>query len=321
MVRKTSFFVTVVFVCLWMFGCSDPPERQLRIGTNLWIGYEPFYVAEHFGLLKSSRFKMLELASASHVAKALEQDLIDVGALTLDEMVKLSAHGQDYVVFLVADYSSGGDAIISQPGIDSWGGLKGKKIGVEMGAVGEYVLQRALDINEMHIEDYQLVPLHVDQHVQAFRSGRVDALSTFEPARTSILKEGGNLLFDSRQIPEEIIDVIVVKRERFTRYERRFTELINAWFAAVSRVERLDEDVIALLARRNGVSEKDVQLMVEQVVFPDRDLNYSMLYSETPTLITQILRLQAHLDLRVYQSVEDAQKRALPPGSDVIGYE
>ena len=33
----------------------------VSVGTNLWIGYEPLYIAQHKGLLKSDEFRIVHL--------------------------------------------------------------------------------------------------------------------------------------------------------------------------------------------------------------------------------------------------------------------
>ena len=57
----------------------------------------------------------------------------------------------------------------------------------------------------------RIVALPIDEHLGAWRSGQVDALVTFDPIRQALLQEDGHDLFDSRAMPDQIVDVLVAR--------------------------------------------------------------------------------------------------------------
>lgn len=75
-------------------GCS-PPQEPLRLGTNLWLGYEPIYVAREKGWLQEDQVRILEFSSSTDVMRGLRAGTLDAGALTLDEALLLAAHVPD----------------------------------------------------------------------------------------------------------------------------------------------------------------------------------------------------------------------------------
>ena len=65
----------------------------------------------------------------------------------------------------------------------------------------------------MSPKDIKIVFLGVSEHERAFKNGKVDAVVTFGSARTKLLAAGAKQLFDSSQIPGEIVDVLIVSED------------------------------------------------------------------------------------------------------------
>ena len=64
--------------------------RELKVGTNIWPGYEPLYfAANHMPDFGSADINIQRFFNASEVSSAFEIGLIDVAALTLDEAVMI----------------------------------------------------------------------------------------------------------------------------------------------------------------------------------------------------------------------------------------
>jgi len=59
--------------------------------------------------------------------------------------------------------------------------LKGKRVGVETGALGAYMLTRALQKGELTLKDIEPVSLSPGGHEAAFHAGEVDAIRRMAP--------------------------------------------------------------------------------------------------------------------------------------------
>lgn len=192
--------------------CTDSPQNKpLRLGTNVWPGYEPLYLARHIGVLDSKRVQLVEYTSASQVMKAFRNELLDAAAITLDEAISLLESGEDVRIVLVTDVSSGGDVLLARPEIQTMHALEGRRIGVEHTALGAYFVSRMIELHQLDKRNIELVPLEVAAHERAYHNDEVDAVVTFDPVRSKLLAEGAVELFSSREIPGEIVDVIVVR--------------------------------------------------------------------------------------------------------------
>ncbi|MCW9015004.1 MAG: ABC transporter substrate-binding protein [Gammaproteobacteria bacterium] len=145
------FFYPLLVMSL--IACDPAPENRtaLRIGTNVWPGYEPLYLARHLGYLEGQNIRLVEYSSASQVIRSYRNDLIDAAAMTLDEALLLLDQGYHPKVVLVMDVSDGADVIIGKPDIREFKDLINKKVGVENTALGAFFLARALEKHGMTV--------------------------------------------------------------------------------------------------------------------------------------------------------------------------
>ncbi len=127
-----------------VIACGEAPQTPMRIGTNVWPGYEPLYLARDLTYIDERFVRLVEYSSASQVIRAYRNGAIDAAALTLDEVLLLAQDELEPRVVLVMDVSHGGDVILGQAGLQDMRDLKGKRVGFEDTALGAYVLARAL---------------------------------------------------------------------------------------------------------------------------------------------------------------------------------
>ena len=129
---------------LLLAGCGRDPEPVLRIGTNVWIGSEPLYLARDLGHLDSRAVRLVEYPSASEVLRAYRNQTIDGMVISMDELLGLAADGLQPKVILVVDVSHGADVVVGRPGMRTMMDLRGRRVAVERSALGAFVLARAL---------------------------------------------------------------------------------------------------------------------------------------------------------------------------------
>lgn len=281
-------------VMLSLAGCSQEPSAPMRIGTNVWPGYEPLYLARDLGLFGDREVRLVEHGSASQVIRAYRNHVLDAAALTLDEVLLLAEDGLDPRVVLVMDISHGGDMVVGRSGIHSVQGLKGKRIGFEDSALGAYMLARALELSGMSVQDVEPVAIEVDEHEAAFHDGQVDGVVTFDPVGSRLLAAGATLLFDSSQIPGEVVDVLIVRGDYVDQHPDRVARLIDHWFAAVGHLGAEPRDAAARMGKRLRQSPDDVLASYEGLRLPDRDKNGLLLAGtdQGPELLGSARRLE-----------------------------
>src|SRR5437870_5068068 len=297
---KTRLQVTKRFsavACLALLslltGCIREPESALRIGTNVWIGSEPLYLARDMGYLNSETVQLVEYPSASEVHRAYRNQAIDGMVISLDELLGLAVDGLQPRIILVVDVSHGADVWVGRRGMRTMRDLKGKSVAVESSALGAFVLSRALAVNGMQAGDVNVVHLESNEQPSAFEKGQVDGAVTFDPYRAQFLRAGASTLFDSTQIPGEIVDLLAVRATVFERHPRAIQALLAGWFDAIDYMKSEPKDA----ARRMGIRQQTTgeQFLEAQqgLHVPSREENLRMLGGVTPELAVTGRRLMS----------------------------
>ena len=267
----------IASLALLLAACGEPPADPLRVGSNVWPGYEPLYLARELGAYDRAAVHLVELPSATQVMHQLRSGNLEAGCLTLDEAIGQIARGLDLQVVLVMDFSSGADVLLARPPIETLAQLRGKRIGVEQTGTGAILLDGALRAAGLEPGEVKLEYLPVDQHEQAWRDHRVDAVVTFEPVMSRLLADGARILFDSSRIPGRIVDVLVVTRRAAITRGPELRQLLAGYFRAREVMRSDPERANRLMAPRLRVSPDAVPALFEGIVLPDLAANRRLL--------------------------------------------
>ena len=299
--RALILWVLIVSWTGLLSGCSDKPYAPpAKLGTNLWPGYEPFYLALELGILQPSQVQLVDYPSASEVIRGFRNGALDAAALTLDEVLLLAQNNIPVKVVLVLDISHGGDVIMARPEIERFEDLAGKRVGVESNALGAYVITRALELNGMSLADMRIERIAVSGHEEAYREGRVDAVVTFEPVRTALARDGAREIFSSQAIPGEIVDVLVVHEDYLKRHRDRVAAMADSWFEALAYIRAQRPEAHRLIAERLKLTPAEVSASYEGLILADRQENRRQLSGEHPMLGGVLKKLnRAMLDNRL----------------------
>jgi len=281
-------------IALWvpLFGCSEP-ETALRIGTNVWIGSEPLYLARELGRIDPTAVQLVEYPSASEVLRAYRNQAIDGMVISLDELFGLAVDGFQPRIILVVDVSHGADVVVGRPGMRTMRDLKGKSVAVESSALGAFVLSRALALNGMQASDVNVVHLESNEQPDAFAKGTVDGAVTFDPYRAQFLRAGATTLFDSTQIPGEIVDLLAVRASAFKKQPRAIQQLLSGWFDAIDYMKADPMDAAQRMGIRQQTSGEQFLAAEQGLHIPSREENLAMLGGSPPALAVTGRKLMA----------------------------
>ncbi len=272
-----SFFLLLAAL---LAGCQFTPETELRVGTNIWPGYEPLYLARSLNLLPDGA-RLVEYPASTETIRALRDGMIEAGALTLDEVLTLRAGGADVRVVLVMDESAGADAVIARGEIAAPGDLKGRRLGAETTALGAWMTHLLLEKAGLKAEDVNIAPLPADEQEDAFLQGKVDAVVTFEPVKSRLLTQGAKLgahvIFDSREVPGRIVDVLAVRADALKAHPKGLRKLLAAWFRALDFMRRHPDEAARRIAPRLGLTPEQTRQAFAGLHLPDLAQNRALL--------------------------------------------
>jgi NitT/TauT family transport system substrate-binding protein len=232
--------------------CVQPPFQPLRIGTNVWPGYEPLYLARDLNYYGDMPIKFLESTFIAEHSRMFLNGNLEMLSTTLDSAFELAASEPQTRIFALLDISDGADAVLAQPQIQTLAELKGKRIGVQNATLGKLVLTRALEKAGLSEQAVQIVSLDVPEQEAAFKTKRVDAVVTFEPVRSKLLAAKAKRLFDSSQMPGEIVDVLIGRADLIKSHPQQLRSLLQGWYRALDYTQQHPQDA----AQRMAVREK-----------------------------------------------------------------
>lgn len=275
--RLSIFFLLLVSVVSLFTACSK--EEPLRVSTHTWIGYESLPISDQQGYLPDS-IRLFMTRSASESLDRLESGAVDAATLTLDEVLQGRSMGMDLTVVLVMNLSAGADVVYAREPVENFEQLKGKRVAYEAGAVGELMLQALLNEGNLALKDIEPVTFSAIHLEGVWRNNLADIVICYEPTASQIEKSGGVRIFDSRQMPNKIFDVLAVKTDVLNGKSEQIKQLIEAHFQALNYLWKNNAEAIQKIAARNGVEEEDVLKALEGVTIPGLQRNKKLLQSD-----------------------------------------
>jgi NitT/TauT family transport system substrate-binding protein len=254
------------FVCAALVAaCSSPAassgsDSKITVGFSAWPGWFPLQVAQEKGLFAKNgvTVELKYFDSYTDSLNALSTGAIDANSQTLNDTLASVSGGAAETIVLVNDNSTGNDQIIAREGITGVADLKGRKIAVEQGTVDHYLLLLALAEAKLGPGDIELVPLATDAAAAAFAGGQVDAVGAFAPFTTTALqRKGSRAVATSKDFPGAIPDHLVVKPALVKDRAKDVQALVNTWFETLNWIRDHQDEAIAIMAKRAGVSVED----------------------------------------------------------------
>ncbi|MEA5619366.1 ABC transporter substrate-binding protein [Cronbergia sp. UHCC 0137] len=283
--------IITVILAIALTNCTTQTTSPLRIGTNLWTGYEILYLARHLGYYNEKSIKLVDYPSGTEEVRAYRNGEIEGAGLSIDQALVLAATQENIKIISIVDVSHGGDVILAKPEFADIKALKGKRVGVESTALGAFFLGRALEKNGMSVKDIQLVSLELTEHERAYKEGKIDAVVTFGPARIKLLAAGAKSLFDSSQIPGEIVDIIAVSTEAIANHHDSIQALITGQFRALDYFQKNPQDAATRMAKRTQVTPEQILNAFKGLRLPNLQENQKLLDQSDPTLVNGMKKL------------------------------
>jgi len=267
-------------VILWIFGAAisgaaiiigvsvlAPAPQALRIAINPWPGYEFAALAEELGYYEDEgvNVRLIELSSLGDSRRAFERGRTDgLFGTSIEMMQARKASGREAVPVMVANFSDGADVVLARTPIAGVSELAGKRIGVESGTLGMYVLLRSLESAGIAWGDVEIVHVPYTAQREAFESGLIDAVVTFPPVSTELLEAGlGEVVFSSRDIPGEVVDLLAFDAEVLAERRSEVDAVLRAYFRAVEYLHSHPRDALRLMGERTGMDPAEIAALLD----------------------------------------------------------
>lgn len=236
----------------------------LEVPVAPWVGYAYLPLAQKLGLAQAAGVQLhfVFYDDPQDIVQAWLAGRLSLAPLTSVEVVDICGRRRDRcpVIVLVLDESQGADTLILHRSIQDLRDLRGRRVGVAASSLGPYVVSQALTSVGLDIADVRLVPLEPAAMASALHNGRIEAAVSYPPFSDLVLRLGiGRVAFDSRSLPGQIRDLLVVDPQLLASQPEALARLLLAWHWAQRWARRHPEPATAALAAIQKVSASAVR--------------------------------------------------------------
>lgn len=252
---------TLTAIALCMSTAAVAQEKtEFRLAWSIYVGWMPWGYLEDSGIMDKWADKYgidVEIVQINDYIESINQytagQFDGVSATNMDTLSIPSGGGVDTTALIVGDYSNGNDAVILK-GEGDLTSLEGLPVNLVELSVSHYLLARGLDsvgLSEAQLDG--VINTSDADMIAAFATDDVKAVVTWNPLVSAILEDpSATKLFDSSDIPGEIIDLMVVNTETLAANPDFGKAVAGAWYEVMGLMAAGDEGVLTAMAEASG---------------------------------------------------------------------
>jgi NitT/TauT family transport system substrate-binding protein len=263
------YLYIILLMTALLSACTKKYEPPIRIGANAWPGYEYLFLAQQKGYYEAEglNIKLIETGSLNDTRRAFERGKIDGMAATAIEVVQAAANsGRIAKIFMIPGFSNGSDVIIANKNISNAADLKGKRVGMEVASLGQYMVARSLQTQGLGLDDIVIVPMQQEEMVRAMDNNKIDAVMASPPISLEILKSDTyQVIFSSADIPGEIMDIVALAPEIIEKYPDAPAKILRAWQHTLDFANANPDEAFRLSSNREGISKQEFSEALQNV--------------------------------------------------------
>ncbi len=268
---------------------SQLPDDNTPSFSLAWSEYPSwsvFGVADELGLIDGASGAMGELETRHNVDIILHEAAYDAclnmfgsggcDAVCITNMDALIVSpSRDSVAVMPTSTSKGADACLVAPSITTVEDLKGKQVYGLKGTVSEYCFVRCLEKRGLQEADFQFTNQDPGAAATAMQQGAEshEAIMVWNPFVLQTLHDRSDVrvLFDSSEIPGEIVDMIVVGKDSLGKpgADRFVQAMADAFYQVSDQLSgpQGDEILLALGKKFSNLDLESMKKVVEQTDF------------------------------------------------------
>lgn len=218
-------------------------RSDFSICWSIYVGWMPWGYAEEQGIVQKWADKYdinIDVVQINDYIESINQYTLgqfDGCTMTnMDALTIPAAGGIDSTALIVGDFSNGNDGIVLK-NHDQLEAIRGQRVNLVELSVSHYLLARGLESVGMSERDIRVVNTSDADLVSVAATRSVTAVTTWNPLLNEILSmPNTHLVFDSSQIPGEIIDLLVVNTETLEAHPELGKALVGAWYETMAHM-------------------------------------------------------------------------------------
>ena len=298
-------------------------KTEFKVAWSIYVGWMPWGYAADTGIVQKWADKYgisIEVTQFNDYVESMNQYTAGAyDAVTLTNMDGLSipaAGGVDTTAVIIGDFSAGNDAVILKDKT-ALTDIKGQPVNLVEFSVSHYLLARALESVGLTERDVNVVNTSDPDMVGAFQTADVTAMVTWNPMVSEIAAlPGATKVFDSAQIPGEIIDMMVANSAVLKDNPNFGKALAGIWYDTMAVMTADTPEGAAARAAMGAASGTDQAGFEAQLaatkLFPTPA--EAVTFTDSPDLKTTMDKVRAFL-------FDKGLLGSGAPSADVIGIE
>ncbi|MCB1843462.1 MAG: putative urea ABC transporter substrate-binding protein, partial [Halioglobus sp.] len=243
MKKLSTLAVSAVLFVLSTLSPSALAEKksEFSICWSIYVGWVPWDYGEAEGIVKKWADKYgisIDVVQINDYVESINQytagEFDGCTMTNMDALTIPAAGGVDSTALIVGDFSNGNDAVILK-GATELADIKGQTVNLVELSVSHYLLARGLQTVGLSEKDVKVVNTSDADMVAAYTTDDVTAVVTWNPLVSEILAMPGSTnVFDSSQIPGEVIDLTIVNTKTLADNPEFGKALTGAWYEIMS---------------------------------------------------------------------------------------
>ncbi|WP_341708308.1 putative urea ABC transporter substrate-binding protein [Halopseudomonas sp.] len=227
-------------------------QDSFKVCWSIYAGWMPWAYGAESGIVKKWADKYdiaIDVVQINDYIESINQYTAgEFDACTMTNMDALTipaAGGVDSTALIVGDFSNGNDGIVLK-GESELAAIKGQNVNLVELSVSHYLLARALDSVGLSEADVQVVNTSDADMVAVYGTDDVTSVATWNPLLSEISQQpNSTVVFDSAQIPGEIIDLLVINTDTLSAHPELGKALTGAWYEIMATMSSDSEQGVA----------------------------------------------------------------------------
>ena len=254
-------------------------RTQFSVCWSIYVGWMPWGYIEESGIMDrwADRYGIeVDIVQINDYIESINQytaGLYDGCSMTNMDALSIPAGGGiDTTALIIGDFSNGNDGIILKDAT-VLNDILGQNVNLVELSVSHYLLARALDSIGASERDLTVVNTSDADMIAAYATPDVTSVVTWNPLLSTILESpNATLVFDSGQIPGEIIDIMMVNTDVLAENPDFGKALVGAWYEMMALMSSDTPEGIAAreaMAAASGtdLAGYDAQLATTEMFF------------------------------------------------------
>jgi NitT/TauT family transport system substrate-binding protein len=266
---------------------------EVGIGTQPWIGYGPFWIADEQGFDTDHGvdIELVNFSTDQDLESGFASGKFAAANGANNTWIRNADLGLDFRIVLMEDVSLEADAVVScNPDIQSIEDVEGAKVAFEEFSVSDVLFRYALNEAGVDFDTIDYVPIPAADAGTAAVAGRVDVAVTYEPYLQAAVQEGEDceIIYTAGENPGLISDALAINTEFAESNPEAVVGVLQAWGDAIDYYNENTAEGQAIIAENVGSKPEELGTTFKGVELFDLQQSADYLESEYETLWNDI---------------------------------